>query len=106
MGATTKEAPRAVNTGAVASKVEVPMQADRTPRLITAAQDVNAHILVLVANCVEDWFPDDRPMPTDEFIDRLCEHYGFPEGWDIEKLDTPAVRKIMRHARQTRAEMA
>jgi hypothetical protein len=72
-------------------------------RVLSAAHEVDDHVLVLVTNCVEDRFPPDEAMPTDEFIDRLCESYA--EGWDIEQLDTPAVRKIMRHARAIRREM-
>jgi hypothetical protein len=72
---------------------------------LSKAEDVTDHILVLVANCVEDWYPDDRSMPQDDFIDRLCDSYGNEEGWDIEDLDTPAVRKIMRHARSVRREL-
>jgi hypothetical protein len=74
-------------------------------RILTQANDVTEHILVLVANCVEDWFPH-GPMPTDDFIDRFCECYGMDEDFDIESLDTPAVRKIMRHARAIRQEIA
>lgn len=74
--------------------------------ILASAEDVSEHVLVLVADCVEDWFHDERPMPSDEFIDCLCEGYGNADGWDIEMLDTPAVRKIMRHARHVRREMA
>lgn len=83
------------------------MQAQRSaPRVLFAAQDVTDHMLVLVVNCVEDRFPPDAgPMPVEDFIDRLCDDYLNGEGWDIEKLDSPAVRKIMRHARRTRQEM-
>jgi hypothetical protein len=74
-----------------------------TIRLLLQAQDVTDHILVLVANCVEDRFAE-GPIPTEDFIDRLCDDYA--EGWDIEILDSPAVRKIMRHARAVRRELA
>lgn len=75
-------------------------------RVLEQAADVDDHILVLVANCVEDRFSDERPMSLEDFIDRLCDHYGNDEGWDIEKLDSPAVRKIMRYARQIKREIA
>lgn len=74
-------------------------------KVLVRAADVTDHILVHVGSCVDDWFPD-GPLPEDDFIDRLCRGYGNGEGWDIENLDTPAVRKIMRHARQARREMA
>jgi hypothetical protein len=73
--------------------------------LLTKAEDVDAHVLVLVANCVEDWFPPERALATEAFLDRLCNGYIDSDGWDIEQMDTPAVRKIMRHARHTRQEM-
>jgi hypothetical protein len=73
---------------------------------LTAAEDVTAHILVLVATCVEDWFPPSRPMPLEDFIDCLCVRYGNAEGWDIESLDSLAVRRIVRHARYVRREIA
>lgn len=61
-----------------------------------AADDVDAEVLAAVEEAVE-WFMD-RPLNTDEFLDRLCDSPG-TTGWDIEQVDTPAVRKIMRHAR-------
>jgi hypothetical protein len=76
-------------------------------RIIYGAHEVSDHMLTLVVNCVEDWFPADRGrINTEDFIDRLCENYGNADGWDIEQLDTPAVRKIMRHARTAQREMA
>lgn len=79
-----------------------------TLRVITNANDVSDHLLVLVANCVEDWFPpeNDGGLPTEGFIDRLCDYYLNPEGVDMESYDSPASRKIMRHARRVRSEMA
>lgn len=73
-------------------------------RMLEHANEVSAHILVLVANCVEDRF-NEGPIPEGDFIDRLCDDYGNADGWDIDNLDTPAVRKIMRHARKVRREM-
>ena len=82
------------------------MQAQDTPlRLLTQKSDVTLHIRALVANCVEDWFPNE-PLNTEDFIDRLCTHYLNDEGWDIESMDTPAVREIMREARHTKRELA
>ncbi len=76
-------------------------------RLLEQEQDVSDHLLVLVVNCVEDWFPPGHgPMIDGEFIDYLSERYLNREGWDIERLDTPAVRKMMRHAHRVRREMA
>lgn len=75
-----------------------------TMKILVNANDVTDHMLVLVVNTVE-WFMD-GPMPTDDFIDRLCKDYLNGEGWDIEDLDTPAVRKIMRHARQAKRDFA
>lgn len=74
-------------------------------RLLVKAEDVTDHMLVLAGNCVEDWFTPERSMSEDEFIDRFCAGYLYPEGWDIENLDTPAVRKIMRSARRARREL-
>jgi len=74
--------------------------------LLTKGEQVTDHILVLVGNCVEDWFPPERALPTEDFIDRLCNDYLNPEGKDIEDLDTAAVRKIMRTAHEARREMA
>lgn len=74
-------------------------------RLLVNADDVNAHLLVLAVNCVEDWFPE-GPIPLDDYVDRLCHDYLNAEGFDIENLDTPAVRKIMRAAREAQRQMA
>lgn len=77
-------------------------------KLLKNADDVSDHILVLVANTVEDRYPPEEPggMPEDDFIDYLCKDQLNLEGIDIEELDTPATRKIMRHARRVRSEMA
>lgn len=73
---------------------------------LSAASDVSEHILTLVASCVEGWFPPGTPLDFDEFIDRLCNDYLNDAGWDIEDLATPAVRKILRHARAVRRDLA
>lgn len=70
--------------------------------ILFAADDVTNEILASVEDCV-DWF-EEGPMPTEEFIDRLCQSYG--DGWDIEAYDSPAVRKIMRVARQSKRDRA
>lgn len=81
-------------------------------RILRTAIDVDAGVLRAVVDCL-DWFPDGTPMSEDDFIDRLCGTYGLqrdidgePHGWDIEDLGTPAVRKIMRHARAVRRGVA
>jgi hypothetical protein len=74
------------------------MQDQRTDRILEAAAEVTPEILQAVEDTL-DWF-DGEPLRTEEFIDRLCETYR--DGWDIESYDTPAVRKIMRHARAAR----
>lgn len=70
------------------------------------AEDVNGHVLRLAVDCVEDWFTEGFSIPVDDFIDRLCDDYLNAEGYDIEQYDSPAVRKIMREARQAKREMA
>jgi hypothetical protein len=71
-------------------------------RVLEIEADVTPDILASVEECV-DWFDDERTMPTEAFVDRLCSAYS--NGWDIESYDNPAVRKIMRRARQIRREM-
>lgn len=73
-------------------------------RLLTKAEDVTPDMLEAAVGCL-DWFPDGEPMPEDDFIDRLCRDYLNDAGWEIEQLDTPATRKIMRHARAVRRGM-
>lgn len=70
-------------------------------KILKTEADVGPDVLASVDEAV-DWFADERAMPTEEFIDRLCKSYG--TDWDIEDYDTPAVRKIMRRARQVRRE--
>jgi hypothetical protein len=74
---------------------------DANLRLLVDAADVDDPILRSVEDCVE-WFLD-GPLNEDDFIDRLCKSYA--GGWDIEQLNTPAVRTIMRHARKVKREM-
>lgn len=79
----------------------------RTYRLLEEAGDVDEEILAAIENCL-DWFPEGEPMPTEEFIDRLCKTYGSPSfdkpGFDLDQYDNPAARKIMREARRMRRE--
>lgn len=70
-------------------------------KILETAGDVSPEILTSVEDCV-DWFEEQRGLPTDEFIDRLCTTYA--DGWDIESYDNEAVRKIMRHARKIKRE--
>lgn len=70
-------------------------------KVLETEDDVTPTILASVEDCV-DWFDDEPTMPLEEFLDRLCGTYA--NGWDIESLDNPAVRKIMRHARKIRRE--
>lgn len=83
-------------------------------KILTTAEDVTEEILRQVESTV-DWFPEGEPMPVDDFLDRLCRSSSSLEfnletgkeewvGWDIDNLDNPAVRKIMRHARAFRKE--
>lgn len=74
----------------------------RTVELITSPDQVTPAVLADVAECV-GWF-DGEPMGTEEFIDRLCKNYGQAgdQRYEIERLDTTAVKMIMRHARRIR----
>lgn len=70
------------------------------------ADDVTDKVLRDAEETV-DWFDDEPSMPTTDFIDRMCQGGGYlADGtpYDIEELDSPAVRKIMRHARQVRRD--
>lgn len=69
-------------------------------RLLTEATDITPDIEQAVEETV-DWF-DGEPMPTEAFIDRLCDTYA--DGWDIESYDNGAARKIMGLARKIRRE--
>ena len=72
-------------------------------RLLTAAIDVTPEMLEAAASTVEDWFLT-APLRLDDFIDRLCEDHLNPAGWDIEDMTSPAVAKLIRHARRVRRE--
>ena len=74
----------------------------RTVRLIINPDQVTPAILADVEDCVS-WF-DGEPMGVEDFIDRLCRSYGQvgEDRYDIERLDSPAVKMIMRHARAVR----
>lgn len=75
----------------------------RTLRILEAAEDVTDADLDAAVRTL-DWFEDEPRMPsTEDFIDALCKREA--SDFDIELLDCPAVRKIMRHARQARREV-
>jgi hypothetical protein len=71
-------------------------------KMLREVEDVTPEIERDIANAVE-WFDDSPTMGTQEFIDRLCKTYG-GEDYDLDSYDNPAARKIMRVARQVRAE--
>ncbi len=71
-----------------------------TGRMLVSASDVTDDILVYAENVV-DWFQDGEPMPTEEFLDRLCDDFG-GNTFDLDSYDNAAARKIMRHARAFR----
>lgn len=83
------------------------MSDERNWRVLVTEEDVTPEIEAFVEETV-DWFDDERTMPTEEFIDRLCKTYGGDgrgeADFDLDQYDNPAARKIMRIARRIRKE--
>lgn len=73
-----------------------------TWEILVTEDDVTPEIEKHIESAVE-WFNDERSMPTEDFIDRLCKTYGGSE-YDLESYDNDAARKIMRIARRIRRE--
>ncbi len=71
-------------------------------KILETADDVTPDVEKWITFCV-DWFDSEPTMGVQEFIDRFCETYGDGQ-FDIESYDNPAVRKIMRLAREDRRE--
>lgn len=67
--------------------------------VLVSAEDVTPEIEAAIIETL-GWFEDEARLSTQEFIDRLCDTYA--DTWDIESYDNPAVRKIMRIAREAR----
>jgi hypothetical protein len=79
----------------------------RQVALLVHASQLTPAIMGDVEECV-DWFYNE-PMGTEAFINRLCSAYGQvgeTGRYDVERLDTTAVKAIMRHARQVRPRLA
>lgn len=78
----------------------------RQVALLVHASQLTPAIMADVESCV-DWFYDE-PMGTEAFINRLCSAYGQvgAKRYDIERLDTTAVKAIMQHARRVRPRLA
>jgi hypothetical protein len=82
-------------------------------QILETGDDVTPEIEAKVKECYEAYFSDapDEPMGTMEFFDRLEgflseRDYATDEwsGYEIDDVDTPAARKIMRIARALRKE--
>lgn len=80
----------------------------RTWRIIRDADDVTEEMEEQAADLAASNYADRGRLPTEEFIDAFCRFYGGtgydPGDWDIEGYDSPAVRKIMRAARDAHRE--
>jgi hypothetical protein len=72
-------------------------------RPLDDAADVTEQMLEDVADCLDGWFPDDEPLPAEDFIDKFTEDYLNPE-WEINQYDSPAARKLLAEARKIRRE--
>lgn len=73
-------------------------------RLLVDAEDVDEAVLAIVSDVVDGFYSEPGEMDEDELIDRVCDR-GNRAGWDIEKLDAPAARKILAFARRLRREL-
>lgn len=76
-------------------------------KILTATGDVDDRIEGFVRETVH-WFVDEQRLNTQDFIDKLCGIYGGsgydPLDFDIADYASPAVRKIMRIARELHQE--
>jgi hypothetical protein len=67
-------------------------------RNLVSIEDADEFVTDLMLDETLDWFEDDRGVPTEEFIDRLCTTYA--DAWDIDNYDSPAARRILSRARK------
>jgi hypothetical protein len=67
-------------------------------RILTTCDDITADVVAEIESTV-DWFDDEPSMPTEAFIDRLCDRYA---KFDVTNYDNEAAREIMRIARTIR----
>jgi hypothetical protein len=74
----------------------------RQTRTLREEEDVTEEVLAAIPDALE-WFEDRRSLPTEEFIDRFSDTYGYPE-WELDNYDSPAARKVLREARRIRKE--
>jgi hypothetical protein len=65
--------------------------------ILQSANSVTAVVLANAEYVVDGWYPE-GPIDWDDFIDRLVAGTDY----DIEDMDSPAVRKIQRHIREYR----
>lgn len=76
-------------------------------RMLKTADDITPEIKQDIAACVEGWFLDE-PMPAEDFLDKLCDHFGGSgrddRSYDLDHYDNEAARAIMRIARRIRRE--
>ena len=78
-------------------------------RTLETDADAEHYVTDAMLENAVDWFPDDDPMPTDEYLNRLFPRYGGPTDehgaeLDLDSLDNEAARNIMRRARRIRRD--
>jgi hypothetical protein len=72
-------------------------------KMLQTEEDVTDEILGCLDGAL-DWFEDERGVPTEDFIDRLCKTYLNSLWYDLDSYDNEAARKIMREARKLKRE--
>lgn len=75
------------------------MKNGRTIFILESEEDVGEDVLAEADEAV-DWFDDEPSMPAEDFFDRMFKHSKY----DLEEMDNPAAKKILRHARKLRRE--
>lgn len=73
-----------------------------TLRTITTAEEADALVSDELLGEVLDWFQDERGVPAERFIDRLCDTYA--DGWELDNYGNAAARRILSRARKIKRE--
>jgi hypothetical protein len=70
-------------------------------QIITTAEEANALVSDDLIDAALGWFEDERGIPSEEFIDRLCDS---ADGWDLDNYDNAAARRILERARKIKKD--
>jgi hypothetical protein len=79
---------------------------DRIYTVLQTAEQADEYVTDQYIEETLGWFEDKRGVPTEDFIDRLCDEQGAyaDQPYDLDNYDNDAARRILSRARRIKRE--